>query len=162
MSSWICVLVLWAFQTVKNLPSMQEIWAQFLGHENPLWRKWHPPPVFLPGEFHGQRSLAGYNPWGHKESNRPELVTHLWVSEVAPEVQNLPANVGHVRGMDLIPASGRSPREGHGKLLQDSGLENPHGQRAWRATVHGVTKSCIQLKQMSAHTHISSDWGRVV
>ena len=66
MSSWICVLVLWAFQTVKNLPSMQEIWAQFLGHENPLWRKWQPPPVFLPGEFHGQRSLAGYNPWGHR------------------------------------------------------------------------------------------------
>ena len=30
---------------------------------------WPPPPVFLPGEFHGQRSLAGYNPWDHKESD---------------------------------------------------------------------------------------------
>ena len=28
-----------------------------------------PTPVFLPGEFHGQRSLAGYNPWGPKESD---------------------------------------------------------------------------------------------
>ena len=27
---------------------------------------WQPTPVFLPGEFHGQRSLAGYSPWGHK------------------------------------------------------------------------------------------------
>ena len=27
---------------------------------------WHATPVFLPGEFHGQRRLAGYSPWGHK------------------------------------------------------------------------------------------------
>ena len=33
------------------------------------WRKaWQPTPVFLPGESHGQRNLAGYSPWGHKES----------------------------------------------------------------------------------------------
>ena len=33
------------------------------------WRmKWQPTPVFLLGESHGQRSLEGYNPWGHKES----------------------------------------------------------------------------------------------
>ena len=32
-------------------------------------RKWQPTPVFLPGKFHGQRSLAGYRPWGHKESD---------------------------------------------------------------------------------------------
>ena len=31
-------------------------------------RKWHPTLVFLSGKFHGQRSLAGYGPWGHKES----------------------------------------------------------------------------------------------
>ena len=34
------------------------------------WRKeWLPTPVFLPGEFHGQRNLAGYSPWGRKELN---------------------------------------------------------------------------------------------
>ena len=27
-------------------------------------REWQPPPVFLPGKFHGQKSLAGYSPWG--------------------------------------------------------------------------------------------------
>ena len=33
------------------------------------WRKeWQPTPVFLPGEFHGQRNLMGYSPWSHKES----------------------------------------------------------------------------------------------
>ena len=30
-------------------------------------RKWQPTPVFLPGESHGQRSLAGHSPWGHRE-----------------------------------------------------------------------------------------------
>ena len=32
----------------------------------PLRRKWQPTPVFVPGKPHGQKSLAGYNPWGHK------------------------------------------------------------------------------------------------
>ena len=40
----------------------------------PWRRKWQPTPVFLPGEFHGQRSVAGYNPWGHKRV-RCELAT---------------------------------------------------------------------------------------
>ena len=35
----------------------------------PWKRKWQPTPVFLPGESHGQRSLAGYGPYGHKESD---------------------------------------------------------------------------------------------
>ena len=35
-----------------------------------------PTPVFLPGESHGQRSLAGYSPWGHKESYRTEAIHH--------------------------------------------------------------------------------------
>ena len=30
-------------------------------------------PVFLPGESHGQRSLMGYSPWGHKESDMTEM-----------------------------------------------------------------------------------------
>ena len=37
-----------------------------LGWEDPCRRKWQPTPVFLPGEFHGQRSLAGCSPWDHK------------------------------------------------------------------------------------------------
>ena len=41
-------------------------------------RKWQPIPVFLPGGFHGQRSLVGYRPWGCKESDMAErLSTHI-------------------------------------------------------------------------------------
>ena len=35
----------------------------------PWRREWLPTPVFLPGEFHGQRSLVGYSPLGRKESD---------------------------------------------------------------------------------------------
>ena len=38
-------------------------------------RKWRPTPVSLPGEFHGQRSLAGYRPWDRKELDTTEQLT---------------------------------------------------------------------------------------
>ena len=37
--------------------------------KSPWRRKWQPTPVFLPGKPHGQRNLAGYSPWGRKESD---------------------------------------------------------------------------------------------
>ena len=42
----------------------------------PRRRKWQPTAVFLPEESHGQRSLAGYSPWGHKELDTTEQLTH--------------------------------------------------------------------------------------
>ena len=43
-----------------------------------LWsRKWQPTPVFLPGKFHVQRSLAGYSPWGCKELDMTEWLHSL-------------------------------------------------------------------------------------
>ena len=42
---------------------------------SPGKRAWLPTPVFLPGESHGQRSLMGYSPWGHKESDTTERLT---------------------------------------------------------------------------------------
>ena len=39
-------------------------------------RKWQCTPVFLPGESHGQRSLAGYSPWGHQESDTTERLNN--------------------------------------------------------------------------------------
>ena len=53
---------------VKNLLAMQETRVQSLGEEDPI-------PVFLPAEFHGQRSLAGYSPWSPKELNTTERLT---------------------------------------------------------------------------------------
>ena len=62
---------------VKNLPADEKdvrntgsipVW------EVPWRTAWQPSPVFLPGESHGWRSLAGYSPWGHKRA-RHDLVT---------------------------------------------------------------------------------------
>ena len=47
--------------------------VQSLNQEDPLEEGWQPTPVFLPGESHGQRSLAGYSPQGHKESDMIEV-----------------------------------------------------------------------------------------
>ena len=65
----------WVAQTVKNLPAMQETWVQSLGWEGPLEKKWLPTAVLLPGEFHGQRSLVDYCPWGPKELDTTEGLT---------------------------------------------------------------------------------------
>ena len=46
----------------KHPPVKQETWVRKI----PWRRKWQITLVFLPGKFHGQRSLPGYSPWGHK------------------------------------------------------------------------------------------------
>ena len=63
-------------QTVKNLSAVQETRVQFLGREDPLEKGMATTPVFLPGESHGQRSLAGYSPRGQKELDMTEQLTH--------------------------------------------------------------------------------------
>ena len=63
-------------QTVKkNLPAIQETWAQSLGWGNPWKRKWQPTPVLLPGEFREQRGLAGYSAQGRKESDATDWIS---------------------------------------------------------------------------------------
>ena len=54
-------------QMVENQPEVQETRVQSWIRKIPWRREWQPTPVFLPGEFHGQRSLADYV--GHKESD---------------------------------------------------------------------------------------------
>ena len=58
---YMCVLYIYIY----NIPSLQETCVQSLGQEDPKGGNGLPTPVFLPGEFHGQRGLAGYIPRGH-------------------------------------------------------------------------------------------------
>ena len=64
-------------QTVKNLPAMQETWVQSPGQEDLLEKEWLPTKVFLLREFQGQRRLAGYSPWGRKESDMTEHIIYI-------------------------------------------------------------------------------------
>ena len=59
-------------QTVKNPPAMWETWIRSLGQEDPLEKGMATTPVLLPGEFHGQKSLAGYSQLGCKELDTTE------------------------------------------------------------------------------------------
>ena len=60
-------------QMVKNPPANRGDPSSIPGLGRVPWRrKWQPTPVFLPGEAHGQRSLEGYSPWGHKGSDTTE------------------------------------------------------------------------------------------
>ena len=56
-------------------------------------------------------------------------------------VKNLPDSAGDIGDVSLIPGLGISPGGGNGNPLQYSCLENSMDRGAWRATVHGVTKS---------------------
>ena len=78
---------------VKNPPAMQETGFDPWAGKIPWRRAWQPTPVFLPGESHGQRSLAGYSPGRCKESDTTERLTHtrcrvphqlLWDHHVPP------------------------------------------------------------------------------
>ena len=69
--------VIWASlvgQMVKNLPAMHKTWFDPWVRKIPWRREWQPTPVFRPGEFYGQRSLAGYSP-SHKELDMTERLT---------------------------------------------------------------------------------------
>ena len=55
---------------VKNLAARQEMRVSSLGQEDPVKKKWQCTPVFLPGKFHGQRSLMSYSPRGCKSWTR--------------------------------------------------------------------------------------------
>ena len=95
------------------------------------WRRqWQPTPVLLPGKSHGQRSLVGYSPWGHQESDTTERL-HFHLS---------------------LSCTG----EGNGNPLQCSCLENPRDGGAWRAAVYGVAQSRSRLKRLSSSSRKSS------
>ena len=75
-----------AGQTVKNPPAVQETQVQSQGQEDPLEKGTAIQPAFLPREFHGQRSLAGYSPRAHRESDTAEQLplTLTGITEYGP------------------------------------------------------------------------------
>ena len=70
------------------MQEMQEMQVWPLGQEDPLEKEMEPTPVLLPGESHGQRSLAGYNPQSCKESDTTEVTEHICMCGVEGSVMN--------------------------------------------------------------------------
>ena len=120
----------------------------------PWRRKCQPTFIFLPGKFHGQRSLVEYIPWSHKVLDMTLQINnskHLFHFGFLEPVSN---------GEDLrsTPGSGRSPGEGEGHPHQYSCLGNPMDRGAWGARVHGVAKS-FRMTEATQSSSIFSDGG---
>ena len=122
----------------------------------PWRREWQPTPVFLPGESHGQRSRVGYRPWGCKESETTERLTHgcFRASLVAQLVKN-PSAVQEI-WVRFLDSEDPLEEELHSNSLQYSCLENSHGQRSladyspWDCQESDTTE---RLSLTHAHTH---------
>ena len=84
--------------------------------------KWQPSPIFLPGESHGQRNLAGHDPCGRRELDTTEVTEH--------------ARRRKYGGL-----------EGYGNPLQYSRLESSLDREAWQPTTHRVARSQTQQKR---------------
>ena len=59
----------WWLSGKESTCQCRRCWFDLWVRKIPWRRKWQPTPVFLPGRPHGHRSLAGYSPWGQKESD---------------------------------------------------------------------------------------------
>ena len=96
-------------------------------------KQWHPTPVLLPGKSHGQRSLVGCSPWGHKEMDMTEqLHFHFSLSCIG---------------------------EGNGNPFQCSCLRNPRDGGPWWAAVYGVAQSRTRLKRLSSSSSSFKKFG---
>ena len=115
-------------QAVKSLPAVQKTWVWSLGWEDPRRREWQHTPVLLPGEFHGQRSLAYYSSWGCKELHMTKWLTQVYSG---------PGTVPDTR-MEWQPSQTLS--------LSSPGLQSSRKDRHWmnKHTKRYTNTSCFQ------------------
>ena len=82
---------------------MQEMQVGSLGWEDPLEKEWQPTAVLLPGKLHGQRSLAGYSPWGHKKSDTTEWLTLFPLTWSGGHcLSSIPASFGQIYSVQQV------------------------------------------------------------
>ena len=125
---------------VKNLPTNAGDISLIPGSGKIPWKRGCPSPVFLPGEFHGQRNLMGYSPWVHKE---PDMTEWLTLSLFMPKTPNVclqlqllsqtpemsiqtPAQLLHLDISNLACSNGSSPKSSPFQLAT-----TPFGQKPW-------------------------------
>ena len=66
----------------------------------PWRREWLPTPVFLPGEFYGQKSLAGYSPWGRRVGQQTERLTLFTFKIVSCLCPSSASDLGYMKSVE--------------------------------------------------------------
>ena len=101
-----CNPLSWASQVSSSKESLHQ-YRRCKRHRFDPWsgmihwsRKWQPAPVFLSGKFHGQRSLAGYSPWGCNESDMTEH-SHTVYSILLQQSEE--TNTGFISKFEAMP-----------------------------------------------------------
>ena len=142
---------------------MQEIWVPSLVGKDPLENPWkreqQPTPVFLPGEFHGQKSLVRYSPWDCKQSDTTEWLTVLlltnvlWVTGVYRNYYSCSCG-----GKGCWIANSREEDINAGKWLQlwKAGKDEPEWEKRDKAI---VTQICGESAPV---TVLSFTWAQVI
>ena len=128
----------------------------------PWGRKWQPILIFVPGKFHGQKSLAGYSPWGYKESDTTEwlslsvLLYSVWVFFSSPK---FPLESQGLTWASWQPLAERSCTFGlslsHSNWNKDTGLSAQRWHTPPRLQ-RKKTSSWTWCEQLSLHTRTRS------
>ena len=92
---------------VKNLPAMQETQVQSLGWDDPGEEEMATHPSILAWKVHGQRSLAGYRPWGRRVGHNSTAQQHTVGDPIKPALHG-----DHHSGFGRVREVGRK-RDGH-------------------------------------------------
>ena len=127
---------------------MRETRVQSLGGEDPMEKEM---------AIHSS-ILAWRIPWMEKPSRLQSTGSQRVGQDWATSPPSPPANAGDIRDVGLIPGLGRSPWEGNGRPNILAG--NPMDRGAWQATIHGVPRSQVWLRDWAhtcTHTYMHTD-----
>ena len=99
---------------VKNLLANAVDSGSIPGSGRSPWRrKWQPTAVFLPGKSHGQGSLVGYSPWGHKESGTTEHDVRSYLQNAVTVVESSASDVLKTKSLEQFLTPGRALSTAH-------------------------------------------------